>query len=448
MRLSTTSFKRTINGRGAPRALRWRFNDAWVFALADQAICSGANFSSGIIVARNCAPAQFGTYLLAFSLLLVLIDIQAALIWTPYTIKAPVLGPDERVFYTGSAAVHQVLLGIAVSALLAASAVTLGFTRDPNNYAGIAKCLALAAPAIIFREGARRISFALLRFRTAFFTDCFISVAQVLVLLYLASSRAISGTAALNVSGAAAAIGLSLWLVSMRKEIRVGRSDVRSHFAANWSTGRWIFASGVVWTLLTNVYPWILSVLKSNATAAEWGACIGITASCNPLLLGLQNYIGPRIAHAYAKGGTRGLSTASIAHTIRLCAALLPFTVVLLLAGGAIVGYVYGSSYGDNGVIVAILGLNVLAAAGAFAPSRALFSLGKARLDAMLNLVALGLTLSVSVMLIKLYGMIGAACGLTSINLCLAILRHALVLRHGTGNTEAVECAQESVLTA
>jgi O-antigen/teichoic acid export membrane protein len=420
------------------RRFRLYCNGKWLFALADQGVCSAANFLAGAIIGRSCAPEQFGLYLLAFTVLLLCTDIQAALIWTPYTTTVPLLSSHDRRPYTAAVLVHQLSFGFAVCLLLG-SLVTVGLAfHHSSPYSSISRLLLLAAPVLLCREAARRVCFALLRFRTAFVTDVVISAAQIVSLIFLARHGFISPASAFGAGTAAAVAGLMLWVWLMRAEVLSRPGGMLKHFVHNCSTGGWVFLSGVVWTLLSNAYPWILSATLGTESAATWGVCIAVTASCNPLLLGLQNFMAPRVAHAYAEGGLPLLQRKSVRYSILFCAALVPIAVILLAAGGTIVRRVYGAAYAGHGSIVAIMALNLFALAAGFAPSRALFCLGKARSDALVNVGALFCTASVSVALINLGGVIGAAVGLLLVNTGSSAVRHWLVQR------AAVEVARDA----
>ena len=68
--------------------------------LADQGVSSATNFLTGVIIARACSKEELGLYMLGFSLVLFVTDLQTSLISTPYMVYAPrlkdVLTPCTR----------------------------------------------------------------------------------------------------------------------------------------------------------------------------------------------------------------------------------------------------------------------------------------------------------------------------------------------------------------
>jgi len=60
-----------------------------LLSLGDQAVASITNFATGVIIARASSKEQFGLYMLGFTLILLVTDLQTSLIATPYMVYAP-----------------------------------------------------------------------------------------------------------------------------------------------------------------------------------------------------------------------------------------------------------------------------------------------------------------------------------------------------------------------
>ena len=71
-------------------------------SLADQAVASATNFLTGVIIARACTKEELGLYMLGFSLISLMTDLQTSLITTPYMVYAPRLKGRAHALYTGS----------------------------------------------------------------------------------------------------------------------------------------------------------------------------------------------------------------------------------------------------------------------------------------------------------------------------------------------------------
>ena len=196
-----------------------------------------------------------------------------------------------------------------------------------------------------------------------------------------------------------------------RKKFKLSFKQANADLQRNLSIGVWIFGSGLVWSARNYLYPWLLAAFHGTASTAVWAACLGVVALCNPLVMGLQNFFTPQMAHAYAEGRIRTLQGFCLRTVTKFGLALLPFCLLLFMFGGHLVSGFYGKKYVGNGLIVSILAVNLLVLSLSFAPSRALFTLQRADVDFKINIVSFLILLSCGMFLAKHYGPVGAAAG-------------------------------------
>ncbi len=129
--------------------------------------------------------------------------------------------------------------------------------------------------------------------------------------------------------------------------------------------------SGLIWALAMYTYPWLLVAFDGSSAAGIWAAGLGVMALGNPLLMGLQNYLGPRIASDYAAGGVEALRRSVRTGVTVFAITIGPFAVGIAVFGGIIVTLVYGDPFSGNGVLVALLMLNLFISSIAFSLSAA-----------------------------------------------------------------------------
>jgi O-antigen/teichoic acid export membrane protein len=400
-----------------------------IFSLADQAVASATNFLTGVIIARACSKEEFGLYVLGFSLILLMTDFQTSLISTPYMVYAPRLKGRAHALYTGSTLIHQ--LAFCLLAMLAlvcgAFAVTAGI--GPRGLGPVLWALVAVIGLIMFREFARRVCFARLKLKTAFLFDTCIAVGQISGLLLLVRFGLLSANRAYWVIGSACGIAVLWWLWSDREFYHLRMSESLADLKKNWILGKWVFASGLVWAVSMNLYPWLLAFFHGTASAGVWAACLGVVSVGNPLLLGIQNFLGPKIAHVYAADSSSALRRL----VLKIAAAVsLPMSVLclaLIFWGGRIITLLYGRQYAGNNVVVTILALNLLVAAAAFSFSRALFAIERADVDFLVNFAALFIMVTLGLWLVRALGPLGAALGLLGANLVTSAVRAGAFLR-------------------
>jgi O-antigen/teichoic acid export membrane protein len=401
-------------------------------SLADQAIASATSFITGIIIARACSKEELGLYMLGFSLIFLMTDFQTSLITTPYMVYAPRLKGRDHALYTGSTLIHQLAFCFltTVGVLIAAVVVGHGYGGAGRQGLGpVLWALSLVISLIMLREHARRVSFARLQLLTAFLFDTSIAVGQLAGLLLLAHYHLLSATRAYWLVGLVCGVAVLGWLWTDREFYHPRLGESLRDLKKNWVFGKWVFASGLVWALSMNLYPWFLAYFHGTASTGIWAACNGVVSVGNPALLGIQNIVGPKIAHAYAELGPKGLRRVVLRITMVMFLPISALCVILMVWGGRLIALLYGKQYAGNDVVVAILALSFLVYALAFSFSRALMAIERADLDFLLNFVALFIMVSVGFWLVRAYGPVGAAIGVFLAMFASSAVRAVVFLR-------------------
>jgi O-antigen/teichoic acid export membrane protein len=410
-------------------------------SLADQAVASVTNFATGVIIARASSKEEFGLYMLGFTLILLVTDLQTSLIATPYMVYAPRLQGRAHAQYTGSTLIHQVVFSLLATLVVIGAACAARFGVGPHGLEPVLWALAGVGSLIMLREFVRRICFASLKLRTVFIFDAFIGVGQICGLLVLAHFKLLSASRAYWVIGATCGLAVLCWLWLNRHHYHLRIDESVLDLKRNLVFGKWVFASGLLWTASTNLYPWLLAFFHGAAAAGVFAACLGVVSASNPALLGIQNFLGPKIAHVYATRGRIGLRkfVLKISGSMAIPVSLL--TLIMITWGDRFIGLLYGSRYTGNGRVVATLACNLLLSAVVFSYSRALFAIERADLDFALNFAAIFIMLTLGLWLVKIHGPFGAALGLIIAGGVTSILRVGafLKLTSGAGTEVGVE---------
>jgi O-antigen/teichoic acid export membrane protein len=399
-----------------------------LYSLADQGVASITNFVSGVILARATSKQEFGLYMLAFSLILIVTDIQTSLIATPYMVYGPRLKGRASALYAGSTLIHQAVFSVLVMIAIASGAFLTRFGWGPLGIGPVLWVLLGVVSLIMFREFVRRMCFARLRVRSALIFDAGIGAAQVGGLLILAHLGLLTTNRAYWLIGTACGVGGTCWMWFNRASYRPRVSDAITDLKLNWTFGKWVFASGLLWAASTNLYPWLIAFFHGTAAAGVFAACAGVVAAGNPALLGIQNFVGPKIAHAYAAGGPQALRKLTLKISGVMALPVLALTVVLVIWGDRLVGLLYGSQYMGNRLAISILACNLPIVAIAFTFSRALFAIERADIDFWLNLIAVLMMATAGIWLVRSYGPLGAALGTLAATIIPSCARVAVFL--------------------
>jgi O-antigen/teichoic acid export membrane protein len=172
-----------------------------------------------------------------------------------------------------------------------------------------------------------------------------------------------------------------------------------------------------------NLNPWFLTFFHGTSSAGVWGACLGVLALANVPLMGVQNFLGPKIANVYADGGMPALRRFALKTSAWLCFGMSILCCALLILADPLLVLFYGEKYSGNGMVVFILALSLVAASVAFSFSRALFAIERADIDFKVNLVPLLILFTFGVSFVRSYGPLGAALGLLLANVSASVAR-------------------------
>jgi O-antigen/teichoic acid export membrane protein len=400
-----------------------------IVSLADQAVASATNFLTGVIIARACSKEELGLYMLGFSLILLITDFQTSLITIPYMVYAPRLKGKAHALYTGSTLIHQLAFCLLTVVALVCGALAVTNGIGTKGLGTVLWALVAVIALIMLREFARRVCFARLKLKTAFLFDTCIAIGQIGGLFLLARFGLLSASRAYWVIGSACGIAVLWWLWSDRGSYHPRMSESLADLKKNWVFGKWVLASGLVWAISMNLYPWLLAAFHGVASTGVWAACLGVVSVGNPALIGMQNFVGPKISHVYAAEGPRALRRLVLKITAVVALPMSLLCIVMIFWGDRLIVLLYGRQYAGNSLVVAILALNLLVTASAFSFSRALFAIERADVDFLVNFAALFIMVTLGLWLVRAFGPFGAALGLLGGGLVTSAIRAGAFLR-------------------
>jgi O-antigen/teichoic acid export membrane protein len=180
----------------------------------------------------------------------------------------------------------------------------------------------------------------------------------------------------------------------------------------NWATARWSVGASIVSVLGAQMFPWFLATSRGLGDAGALAACAGIVAITNPLLIGMGNVLSPRIMHAFSDGGieaVRRVTKMGLAVFLTVMVIMCP---LLFLAGGELLGRIYGSRYAANGLTVGLLSVALVADWLSLPAHYALLVTDRAEVMLKANVLVVAVNATFGFLLVAALGTRGAALGL------------------------------------
>lgn len=347
---------------GPARAARPPGRDVW--AVADQALISGTNFVTMILVAKGLGLPGFGAFTLVYSALLFANILQVALVTQPHNVLGTGRHGRDYAQYTSSCGLVQLLLVAAEAAL---ALLAWGVARKAQSPA--AGMLLALAPSIVFwqlQEFLRRVMYTEGRYAEAFANDVISYGGQTLVilLLWLAARLQSKGTLHTTIpwlTGASA-----LWALAGTSGIAVivGVWQVRHSFSRrislsalieNWHFGKWLAGAEVLtWCSSLHMYLYLAAMLVGLRAAGALKAAQVLFGPMRVAAYYLDTVLPIRFARLLHQGGEGAMYRGLRQVLARIAGPLAAYCLLVALFAKPLLRVTFGSEYTGAATILAL----------------------------------------------------------------------------------------------
>lgn len=380
-------------------------------ALVDQAVVSGASFMTTLVVGRVAGREQLGAYSLGFTLVVLALCLQDALVASPYTVYANRLEEGEdRSRLTGAALAQLGLLGLLLGVALALAA---WFVREPWPLVSpVLGVLALTVPWVLLREFRRRLAYAHQHNREALVIDGSAALLQLGGLVGLMAAGVLSAATAHAAVGLAAAVVALTALALAWRHFSFRREHLAGQMRRHWDFGRWLLAGQLTGLGYWHLVQWLLAARLGTAATGAFAACLTVVTLANPFILGFGLVLGPSVARAFTEGGPARVRHILVRSSLILAGVTLLLAGLAALVGGYLIAWLYGPDYAGHGGTVALLSLVVPLVGLNLAADHGLRAVERPQVNFKASLASLVVTVAVTWILLGWCGLTGAALSL------------------------------------
>ena len=407
---------------------------ASTLSVLDQAVVSGTNFVTSVIIGRTCGAWELGAYYLALTIVLFSRGVQEQLVGAPYMIYCQRKSPQELTTFSGSALIHQLFLSGAVVGVLGMLALSMHLPKewqliDLTQLRPVLLVLLGVLPLLLIREFVREMAFAQLRPAVALAVDSAIAFLQLTALGMLGYWQMLNVPLAYIVIGGSSGLAALAWFLGKEQRLVGSWSLAWIDWWKNWSFSRWALASQLLGQTTAYIMPWALAAAHDEAATGIFGACNTLVGLANMFVLGLSNFLSPRTAQAFARGGLTELR-AVLRQTIGLFVVSLGlFAVMAFVAGEWVATALYGDSLTGSGMIIGILSLGVVANSISMACGNGLWAMERPAANFAADVCVMTVVVAGSLTLIPVWGPVGAAAATLLAHLTAATVRGWTLLR-------------------
>jgi O-antigen/teichoic acid export membrane protein len=364
-----------------------------------------------VLLGRFCGPRELGIYSLGFTVIVLLYSALQSLVGVPYTIYVPRMRDLERRRYAGGVLAHGGLLALLAMSGLTIAAIVNVLGVGTAAAGPVLWMLVVAVPFLLLRELGRRFAFAEMQMARALALDAIVIALQLLLVLWLTASGRLSAVSAIAAMAASCGLVGVAWLYANRGDFVLRRSGVQQAWHQNWPFAKWMLADQTVLVLNSYVPHWLLAVLFGVAATGRFAASAQIFLVLNPLVLGLNNVLTPRVARAMSAGGASELRRVLRKAAVVIGVTVAGFCVFVLVFGERILR-LYGHDYSGQEGTLAVLALEMLVTNLGMAPSYGLWVRERSRSIFQIRSVRLFLVVVTTLSLAPRCGPIAAAYGL------------------------------------
>jgi O-antigen/teichoic acid export membrane protein/glycosyltransferase involved in cell wall biosynthesis len=331
-------------------------NGREIWAITDQALVSGTNFLTNLIVARLLGLREFGVFALAWMAVLFFNTMQLSTVIAPMTSLSPKTEFKDRPGYLGAVIIHElVFVGLSTLILSLGLHLIVVLTHEPA-LDELRIPLSIALLAYLLQDFIRRYLFTTKQSSRAFVADAMSYLPQLPLIYFFIRVRHIHTAGVLWLVGLTSIVGVvvgAYWFEPISFDI----SAIKSATMRHWKMSRWLTPSSLLSWTSTNFSFLLAPVYYGAAAAGILRACYNFVAVCNIWLLGLDNVMPPDAARLLKEGGVPSLFRYLRSASLRWGSITIAFVAVLSVVPRFWLHLAYGAKYVHYGNLLRLFGV-------------------------------------------------------------------------------------------
>ena len=309
-------------------------------AIVDQSLLSATNFITSFLLARLCTEQEFGSFAIAFSLLLFTGGIQQALVIVPMSVLGASRSGDEFKAYVRGTACCQLLLVLATATIAVMASLVFLASTGNTELTEVLLAMSTVMLPVHAKEFLRRFFLTKLQVWKGLAIDVMSSALQLAGLIALwgfgsdgwspSNPGMLTAARTFWVVGLAALAALVLGLILSRGVVRLSVMDFRSALRENWSFGKWQLGQqmGIFGFNQANVL--VVAAFLGRSGAAMLEAPRLLVAPLQILVMAATTILTPKASQAFVSGGIRKAMRVVLPAALFLEATTVAYLVVLL----------------------------------------------------------------------------------------------------------------------
>jgi O-antigen/teichoic acid export membrane protein len=320
------------------------------WALSDQAVLSGTNFLTNVMLARYMGLREFGVFALAWMSVLFVNSLQTALIISPMMSISPQQEEKDRPFYFGAVFFHE-LVHVSVSFVLVFAGLKLSNNFFPHEHLRqLALPLAFSAFAYQMQDFLRRYFFATHQSFRALADDALSYLTQLPILFFLHRAGVLTSATALWVMAGTSILGLAGWF--WVEPLNFRREWITAIWHRHWRCSRWLSGASLLQWTSGNLFILAAPIYYGPAAVGALKAGQNLMRAANLWYVGLDNVVPVEAARRLHANGLRSMLAYLRLVLLKWGGLTLLFALVMAAASGFWLRLFYGPEMVPYGYIL------------------------------------------------------------------------------------------------
>lgn len=319
-------------------------------AVLDQGLFAGSNFLVNILLARWLLPEEYGAFVVAYSIVLLISVAQSAFLYEPMLIYGSKYTDDlELAKYLLSIIGVYWVAALILSFVVATVAVALVSTAlESDMLAQTILTISFVMPFILFYWLLRRAYYLRVQLKWPMVAGILYLVLVSTGLFALHKYQLLTSSSSLLVLGSISGINATLLLIMLQlpwKKAIIQISFSQGNIANAWNYGKWIMGSQVSLWIISNV-PYVLLASSSLNSTGVLRALLNLFVPFQNLLIGLANLWLSIMPREYRASGIQGFIKKTITiNAVFLVPISLLYAIIVAHFRNQILLILYGGQY-------------------------------------------------------------------------------------------------------
>jgi O-antigen/teichoic acid export membrane protein len=328
--------------------------ESW--AMADQAVVSGTNFLTNVMLARFMGLSEFGVFTLAWMSVLFVNSLQYALIVAPMMSIGPQQEEKDRPSYFGAVLLQEIILVSLCFVLVFAALKGANSLIHHRDLQRLALPLAVSALAYQLQDFLRRYFFTTRRNRYALADDALSYLTQLPILFLLHKAGHLNSATALWTMAGTSLLALVpgwFWIEPLVFHWERVKAVSRRH----WRFSRWLGGSAVLQWISSNLFLIAAPVYYGPAAAGALKASQNLMGVTHVWFQALQNVVPVESARRLREGGVHSMLSYIRSILLRWGGLTLLFAITMAVAPGFWLRLMYGPEAAQYGYVLRLFAL-------------------------------------------------------------------------------------------